>query len=87
MIHDLIGKIPAMKTTAAGVIFNRVDEASPDLIQKITDGGLRYYGNIPPDPVITGLDLRGESLFDINGEAKSVKWIRKILIGAGITGH
>jgi CO dehydrogenase maturation factor len=87
MIYDLIGKIPAMKTAAAGVIFNRVDKASPDLIEKITGGGLRYYGDIPPDPVITGLDLRGESLFDISGEATSVKGTRKILTGAGITGR
>jgi CO dehydrogenase maturation factor len=80
MIQELIGRVPGMKPAETGVIFNRVEKENDDLVNKVKQAGLHYYGSIPPDPMISSLDMKGDSLFLIGASASSIAGLKKIFL-------
>lgn len=79
MINEMIQRVPYMAPVKTGVIFNRVLQESADLIEMVENSGLIYYGSIKPDPEITALDMKGETLFSISESSLSLKGVKGML--------
>jgi len=83
-IDTIIQRVPKMEPVKTGVIFNRVDEAAPELIEKIKADNLLYYGSLRPDPEISKLDLTGKSILEIGTDSISFNDMKKVLANIGI---
>lgn len=79
MIHEVMQRVPHKAIVKTGVVFNRVPAESSDLIEKIENSGLTYYGSIKPDPEITELDMEGSPLFSITESAISLQGVKTLL--------
>ncbi len=84
LARETIEASPAMKPQRTGVLFNRVDTPDPELVRLIEEGGLKFLGVVPPDPVVTARDARGLPALEMPADSTALLALREILEREGI---
>lgn len=84
MAHETIVNSPRMNPKKTGCIFNRVEAVNDALKQEIIKSGLNFYGNIPPDRLITQRDADGLSAMEMPGDSIALRQLKEILHEQGI---
>ncbi len=84
LVHETLSRSPTLAPAKTGVLFNRVEAPDPALRDMLVSGGLAVYGSIPPDPLVTERDQRGQSQLEMPPGSTSLEALSQILTREGI---
>jgi len=79
LINETINSSNQHDVKKTGIIFNRVDRADTELVEKAVEAGIQYYGSIPADENITAWDRKGLPALEMPDEAVSLTALKTIL--------
>ncbi len=79
LIRDVVNKIEAMQPERLGVIINRVAKVDAEMVKRVEQTGLEFFGHVPDDRLVSEFDAAGRTLLELPDDCGAVSAMAPIL--------